>query len=280
MGAQWGHASHEADGRLKGEQWRGVRSGIRRGRFALLIVVVVLAAGIIWGVGGALAASPAASPSSAPGQVVLHLGWTSEPDNLNVFVGYMSECWEIWALNYDYLFGSGQHNQPALDLASQFPTQQNGGISADGKVWTIHIRSGVKFQDGVPLTAVRRRLHLQLRDQERHRPVHHLHRRDRVGQGARPDDGAAHLRPSHGRRLHGVAVGADPAGAHLEARLPPRRPPRATATRRRSSAAAPSRRCATSRAATSRWTETPTTGAPSRPSTRSSSRSTRTPRPW
>ena len=125
----------------------------RGGRLSLLTVVVVLAAGIVWGVGSAGAASPAASPSSAPGQVVLRLGWTSEPDNLNVFIGYMSECWEVWALNYDYLFGSGQHNQPALDLASQFPTQQNGGISADGKVWTIHIRSGVKFQDGVPLTA-------------------------------------------------------------------------------------------------------------------------------
>jgi len=125
----------------------------RGGRLSLLTVVVVLAAGIVWGVGSAVAASPAASPSSAPGQVVLRLGWTSEPDNLNVFIGYMSECWEVWALNYDYLFGSGQHNQPALDLASQFPTQQNGGISADGKVWTIHIRSGVKFQDGVPLTA-------------------------------------------------------------------------------------------------------------------------------
>ena len=76
-----------------------------------------------------------------------------EPDNLNVFVGYQSECWEIWALNYDYLFGSGDHNQPTLDLASEVPTQQNGDISANGKIWTIHIRSGVKFQDGVPLTA-------------------------------------------------------------------------------------------------------------------------------
>ena len=101
----------------------------------------------------ALAASPAASPSPASGALALHLGWTSEPDNLNPFVGYMSECWEIWALNYDYLFTSGQHNAPALDLASQFPTQQNGGISTDGKVWTIHIRSGVKWQDGQPLTA-------------------------------------------------------------------------------------------------------------------------------
>ena len=96
----------------------------------------------------------------------------------------MSECWEIWALNYDYLFTSGQHNAPALDLASQFPTQQNGGISTDGKVWTIHLRSGVKWQDGQPLTADRRGLHLQLRDQERHsRSTPPTSPASRVGQG-------------------------------------------------------------------------------------------------
>jgi peptide/nickel transport system substrate-binding protein len=111
--------------------------------------------GITWGPTSALAASPspATSPASPTGQVVLRLGWTQEPDNLNVFLGYEATCWEIWALNYDYLFGSGLHNQPTLDLATEFPATQNGGISANGKVWTIHIRSGVRFDDGVPLTA-------------------------------------------------------------------------------------------------------------------------------
>jgi peptide/nickel transport system substrate-binding protein len=83
----------------------------------------------------------------------LKLGWTEEPDNLNVFIGYNATCWEIWALNYDYVFGLGDSNQPTLDLATVFPTQQNGGISANGRIWTIHIRSGVRFDDGTPLTA-------------------------------------------------------------------------------------------------------------------------------
>ncbi len=130
-----------------------MRSLFRRRRTLLVALTALLVAGTVWGLASALAVSSSVSPSPSAGGVTLKLGWTEEPDNLNVFVGINATDWEIWALNYDYLFGSGQHNQPTLDLAAQFPTQQNGGISANGKVWTIHIRSGVRFQDGTPLTA-------------------------------------------------------------------------------------------------------------------------------
>jgi peptide/nickel transport system substrate-binding protein len=117
-----------------------------------LIIILALVGGLLVGVTRAVAASPSPAASSS-GTTVLKLGWTEEPDNLNVFIGYADTVYEIWALNYSYLFGSGDHNQPILDLASEFPTKQNGGISPDGKIWTIHIKSGVKFQDGTPLTA-------------------------------------------------------------------------------------------------------------------------------
>jgi peptide/nickel transport system substrate-binding protein len=132
-----------------------VRSAAAKPRSIVFLVavatVLVVLGGLVWGLPGARASSP--SPSPAAGGAVLKLGWVEEPDNLNVFIGYADTVYEIWALNYSYLFGSGDHNQPILDLAAEFPTQQNGGISPDGKVWTIHIKSGVKFQDGVPLTA-------------------------------------------------------------------------------------------------------------------------------
>ena len=135
---------------------RGVGEPRARSRGVSLCVslLVVALAGLVWAVPIALGASPTpAATSSSAGQIELKLGWTEEPDNLNVFAGYSATCWEIWALNYDYLFRCGQDNQPTLDLVSQFPTQQNGGISPDGKIWTLHIRSGVRFQDGTPLTA-------------------------------------------------------------------------------------------------------------------------------
>ena len=91
-------------------------------RRLLLMVVVLLATGLVWGLADSVAASSSPSPTSD--NVVLKLGWTQEPDNLNVFIGYQAECWEIWALNYDYLFGSGDHNQPTLDLATEFPPRR------------------------------------------------------------------------------------------------------------------------------------------------------------
>jgi peptide/nickel transport system substrate-binding protein len=121
-------------------------------RRLLLIVVALLAAGLVWGLAGALAAS--SSPSPASGKVVLKIGWTSEPDNLNPFVGWATTTYEIWVVNYDFLFGfNGQTMAPTLSLAAQFPTQANGGISPDGKVWTIHLKPDLKWSDGQPLTA-------------------------------------------------------------------------------------------------------------------------------
>ncbi|HET8631409.1 MAG TPA: ABC transporter substrate-binding protein, partial [Thermomicrobiales bacterium] len=42
---------------------------------------------------------------------------------------------------------------PFPDLATEVPTQQNGGISADGLTYTFKLRPGIKWSDGQPLTA-------------------------------------------------------------------------------------------------------------------------------
>lgn len=120
-----------------------------RRRAALVVLVGLLAAGLVWGIAGALAADESTAPA-AQGKVTLRLGWTNDPDNLNPFIGYESSSYEIWAINYDLLVGfraEDYTNQPGIGLASAWET------SDDGKVWTFTIVDGATWQDGEPVTA-------------------------------------------------------------------------------------------------------------------------------
>ena len=106
---------------------------------ALLLVLIST-----WSSG---AARSSASPSPS-GNVTLRLGWNEGPLNLNPFIGY-SASYEIWLLNYDVLVGIGSDGLPSKETG----LAQSWETSADGKTWTFHLRSGVKWQDGEPLTA-------------------------------------------------------------------------------------------------------------------------------
>ncbi len=122
----------------------------RRGHRRALVIALaaLLTAGLVWGLGSALAGS--SSPSPAAGKTVLRLGWTNDPDNLNPFIGYESSSYEIWAINYELLVGfraSDMANVPGVGLATKWET------SPDGKVWTFTITDKSKWQDGQPLTA-------------------------------------------------------------------------------------------------------------------------------
>ena len=84
--------------------------GRRRPRLLLLLLAAVLGAGLVWGLGGALAADPSASPTGD--KVTLRIAWTNDPDNLNPFIGAETSSYEIWMLNYDFLVGYGLDLQP------------------------------------------------------------------------------------------------------------------------------------------------------------------------
>jgi len=55
--------------------------------------------------------------------------------------------WGAW------LFRVGSHGELVPELATQIPTQRNGGISADGLTITYHLRKGVTWHDGAPFDA-------------------------------------------------------------------------------------------------------------------------------
>ena len=62
-------------------------------------------------------------------------------------LGYMSSLTMAFLLKYD------RANKPRPELALTVPTRANGGISADGKTITYHLRHDAKWSDGVPFTS-------------------------------------------------------------------------------------------------------------------------------
>lgn len=70
------------------------------------------------------------------------------PDlNQQTVVSYLASLTMAWLLKYD------RQNNPIPELATEVPTQQNGGISKDGLTITYHLRKGVKWSDGAPFNA-------------------------------------------------------------------------------------------------------------------------------
>ncbi len=101
------------------------------------------------------AALPATSTSAgagiratADGKTTFTVGITQDIDSLNPFTGIVASAYEIYQLSYDTLTDYAQK-----DFSTEPSLAESWDVSADGLTWTYHIRSGVTWSDGVPLTA-------------------------------------------------------------------------------------------------------------------------------
>jgi peptide/nickel transport system substrate-binding protein len=113
----------------------------------LLAAVALLAAAC--GSGGQ------ASGGGGSGQ--LHIGGTlklvgsSDVDHLDTASAYYTTSYTLERTFARQLFTYPAStdittaNTPVPDVATEIPTKANGGISADGRTWTIHLRSGVRW---------------------------------------------------------------------------------------------------------------------------------------
>lgn len=112
--------------------------------------VSLLLAAALW---GSTSANPAAAAANAPAAAASRaptftIGIQAAIDSFNPFNGIVAESFEAWALMYDYMISwSSKDMSPQPGLATSWNT------SKDGLTWTFHIRNGVKWNDGVPLTA-------------------------------------------------------------------------------------------------------------------------------
>jgi len=83
----------------------------------------------------------------------LRIGIPDEPDNLNPMFAHTAETDEVDQLIFAPLFRYDDHGEFYPEIATELPSYRNRGISQDGLRITVHLRKGVKWADGVPLTA-------------------------------------------------------------------------------------------------------------------------------
>lgn len=106
-----------------------------------------------WVVLALLILAPACSwrPSAAPGE--LRIVQTQGFPSLNpIFISGLGGQ-EMAALVFSYLVKIDDRGEIVGDAATQAPTIGNGGVSANGLRLTYHLRPGIRFSDGVPLTS-------------------------------------------------------------------------------------------------------------------------------
>lgn len=124
-------------------------------RMYLLIAAVAVASMIMAGCAPTAAgpASTGGGATAAPAQKGINIAYEQEPDNLQGLFSNMS--FSVWV---GQMFGAGlgkwdDKSNFVPYMATDIPTAANGGISADGLTITWHLKPGLKWSDGQPLTS-------------------------------------------------------------------------------------------------------------------------------
>jgi peptide/nickel transport system substrate-binding protein len=76
-----------------------------------------------------------------------------EPDNLNLMFAHSDAADQVANLIDEPIFRYDPDGNLVPSAVSDVPTQENGGISRDGKTITLHFRRGMRWSDGAPYDA-------------------------------------------------------------------------------------------------------------------------------
>ncbi len=84
---------------------------------------------------------------------IVRLAIIAEPNTLNPVISGLIQEGEMEGAIFNGLVKQDDRGNVLPDLATEVPLLANGGISRDGKTLIYHLRHGVTWQDGVPLTS-------------------------------------------------------------------------------------------------------------------------------
>ena len=123
---------------------------------AVLAVLLALSLGLAACGGGTSGGggSPTSSSNTPTQGGTLTLSYLTEPSSLDPAIAWNVIDWQIEHDIYQgllqYAHKPGEAGTQLIPcLATEVPSTANGGISADGKTYTFHLRKGVKFQPPV-----------------------------------------------------------------------------------------------------------------------------------
>jgi peptide/nickel transport system substrate-binding protein len=98
--------------------------------------------------------TPTTTTTNANARGLLRIAIQRSPNTLNPLLSANTTEGLVNRLSFSLLVTiAADGKTPVPDLASEVPTTTNGGISADGRTITYHLRKNVKWQDGVPFTS-------------------------------------------------------------------------------------------------------------------------------
>lgn len=98
-------------------------------------------------------APPEATEAPPAEPKIVTIAWTQEPDSLNPLytnMWYSSVMLMVWSC---YAWQGDDTNTFYPHLVTEIPSAENGGISEDGLVITMHLRDDITWSDGTPITA-------------------------------------------------------------------------------------------------------------------------------
>lgn len=114
------------------------------------VFALVLAAGLILTACGGKKTTTA---SPEPARKVATFIYTQEFDNLSPLYTDMWFSWTTWQLYLHWAWEFDENNEAFPKLVTEIPSEENGGISADGTVISMHLRDDIKWSDNEPITA-------------------------------------------------------------------------------------------------------------------------------